>query len=177
MTGIVVVLMGLPGSGKTTLATWLVQQSPLVVVSRDTIRAAMFPDCEYTAAEKIAAFHAMQDAIRINLDLGKSVCTDGMTFANESDRKDIRRLAQDSGSRLLEVLCDVPVQVAQERVASDTETVFPDRDPDAVLEVAGRFAPVNAEAVRLDMTRPTADVGRELIDAIDAIDAVTEVNA
>jgi predicted kinase len=166
MTSVLVVLIGLPGSGKTTLANWLVRHSPIVVVSRDTIRAAMFPECEYTPTEKRAAFRAMQEAVGINLSLGKSVCTDGLTFANEEDRVAIRQVAQVSGSRTLEVHCAVPVSVAQERVVNDTDTVFPDRNAEAVLEVAGRFTPVSAETVRLDMTRPTVDVGQELIEAI-----------
>ena len=162
-----VVLLGLPGSGKTTLAHRLTETTDVVVVSRDTIRSAMFPDCRYTAEEKVAAFAAMQEAIRITLSAGRRVCTDGMTFANEADRQAMRRVAADLGVRIHFVFCDCPLEVAQRRVATDTETVFPDRDAQAVQEVADRFAPVPPGTVRLDMTASPNDLASRLAELLE----------
>lgn len=156
-------LAGLPGSGKTTLARWLAECSEFVVVSRDTIRSAMFPRCRYTLAEKQAAFAGMKRAVEITLEGGTSVCTDGITFASESDRAEMLAIASRAGARSVLVWCDVPLAIAQKRVTTDTDTVFPDRDAATVAEVAERFAPVGPEALRLDMTLPPEAVGLTLL--------------
>ncbi len=156
-------LIGLPGSGKTTLAAWLELNADVAVVSRDTIRAAMFPRCRYTAEEKYAAYGAMKMALEITLKQGRVVCTDGITFASQEDRDDMQLIAAAAGVPLTLVWCDVPVAVAQDRVAEDTVTVFADRTPALVESVAARFAPLTADAIRLDMTKPVADIGTHLL--------------
>lgn len=167
MTSVLIVLIGLPGSGKTTLARWLAEQSGLTIVSRDSIRAAMFPECAYTKEEKLAAYSAMKSAIAVNLSLSRKVCTDGITFANETDRGDMAELARQAGAPLVFVHCECPVQVAQERIAADTDTVFPDRNAATVTEVAARMSPVPLDAYRLNMTEPISTLGSELLAYLD----------
>jgi predicted kinase len=169
MSRALVVLMGLPGCGKTTLARWIAANSDIVVTSRDTIRAAMFPECSYTIEEKNAAYAAMKSAMAITLALGRSVCTDGMTFANQSDRDDMATLAREASVRLVLVHCDCPIPIAQARVAADTDTWFPDRDAAAVIEVASRLLPVPLEAEQLDMMQQTEEAGRELLGRLAAL--------
>jgi uncharacterized protein len=159
-----VVLIGLPGSGKTSLARWLADHSVLSIVSRDAIRSAMFPVCAYSVDEKAAAYSSMKLAIAVNLALGRSVCTDGITFANQDDREDMAELAREAGALLVLVYCECPVNIAQDRIASDTQTVFPDRNAATVTEVASRMSPVPPEAYRLDMTKPMHALGPELAE-------------
>lgn len=163
-----VVLMGLPGSGKTTLAAWLERHTDIVTVSRDAIRAAMFPHCSYTLDEKRAAYAAMKAALGITLRQGLAVCTDGITFASQEDRDDMAAIASASGAPVLWVWCDVPIPIAQERVAQDTVTVFADRTPALVTEVAARFAPVPADVLRMDMTNSVETIGARLLEALDS---------
>ncbi len=166
MTPAVVMLIGLPGSGKTRLAQWLTGHSEVVVVSRDTIRAAMFPDCRYTMEEKLAAFEAMRAAISVTLRHGRSVCTDGITFASAADRANITAIAAAAGATVKIVWCDVPIAVAQRRIRDDRVTEFPDRTAELVTEVAGRFAPVPLGALRLDMTKPIDEIGTRLLGVL-----------
>jgi len=161
-----VVLIGLPGSGKTTLATWLGANAEVVVVSRDAIRAAMFPQCAFTLAEKRAAYDAMKAATTIALEQGRSVCTDGITFASQDDREEMAVIAAAAGVRLVWVWCDVPVRIAQQRVADDEVTVFADRNPALVTEVAARFAPVSAEPLHLDMRDAVDALGARVLEAL-----------
>ena len=51
---LVVALVGLPGAGKSEVASFLARELALRLVSRDAIRAAMFPQCRYSPAEKRA---------------------------------------------------------------------------------------------------------------------------
>ena len=74
----VVALMGLPGAGKSVVARMLEREFDLRLVSRDAIRAAMFPRCEHSFAEKQAALHGVVLAIEINGLLGASSVIDGV---------------------------------------------------------------------------------------------------
>lgn len=169
MSKALVVLAGLPGSGKTTLARWLARHSSFSVISRDEIRAAMFPQCSYTLDEKRAAYDAMRTAISLNLALGREVCTDGITFSSSADREDMYLLATAMEATLVFVHCDCPPALAQERVAADRDTQFPDRTPATVLDIAERFAPLPDHAFRLDMTQPVDEVGPCLLNHLSTV--------
>ena len=59
----VVVLAGLPGAGKSTLAKGLVARLPEArVIDKDEVRHALFAPCDYSAAERDVTFAAMLDA-------------------------------------------------------------------------------------------------------------------
>src|SRR5690606_6428150 len=82
---LVVATMGLPGAGKSTLVRGLCGVLDLHVVDRDLLRAAMFPRCGFTAAEKAAAFRMLLAAVEVNCALGRSSIVDGVTFSRRAD--------------------------------------------------------------------------------------------
>jgi adenylate kinase family enzyme len=76
-----VVLMGLPGAGKTLLADAIAAQMHWPVISRD-----VFPRGQFSAAEKAAATDAALAAVATQLSRGQSCILDGMTFADAAQR-------------------------------------------------------------------------------------------
>lgn len=74
-----VLLIGLPGAGKSTLAQALAPRLHAVVVDRDAIRAQRFPGAAVDAAITALANAAMEDEIRMRLGRGDSVIADGRT--------------------------------------------------------------------------------------------------
>jgi predicted kinase len=159
---LLIVLVGLPGSGKTTLSRWLQREIGITIVSRDDIRAAMFPACLYTDREKRAAFEAMQGALEVSLALGIDVCTDGMAFSSASDLKEVTAIAPRVGADLVVFDCQCPVEVAQRRVEADRSTVFPDRTAQLVADVAARFSSLPEIVIPIDMTQPVDQIGRQV---------------
>lgn len=152
-----VMLIGLPGAGKTTLANWLSHEYGFVVASRDTIRAAMFPDCQYTLAEKRAAFSALKHAIAIMLGQAKSVVTDGICFSSQQERQDVIELAEQAGARMTILACECPLTVAQARVEHDRlidPNALKDRDARLVQQTQDRFDPLPDSAIPIDMDAP-----------------------
>jgi len=81
-----VVLLGLPGADKTTLAEGLTQRFGARLVSRDEIRRGMFRPCSFTDAEKAAAFSAVIGAVRTNCALGHLSIVEGMPFSRREPR-------------------------------------------------------------------------------------------
>ena len=154
----VVLVLGLPGAGKSTLARALARRGGFARVDRDAIRATMFPRGHATAAEKRAANAATWRAAATQLQRGRGVIVDGMTFAAASQRARGRAVARRHGVPCLEVYLDCPVARARARIARGGRHPAPDREPALVDAVARRFARVGAQALRLDARRPAREL-------------------
>ena len=156
MPGRVVALMGLPGSGKTTLAAYLIDRHALTLIDRDAIRSELFPDCAFTQAEKQAANQAVLERLREHCKAGRSSLLDGMTFGRESERQAVRSIAAEHGYRFIGLWLDCPVDVAVARVTVQTHPAA-DRSPELVRQVAVRFEKPE-DAVRIDATLPLDEI-------------------
>lgn len=167
----VVALMGLPGAGKSSVARMLAHEFGLRRACRDTIRAAMFPHCEHSFAEKQAALHGVLLAVEINGLLGASSVIDGMTFSGAEERRRLVQLAERQGLGLLIMMLDCPVELARERVLRDLGAgMHPaaDRRADLVDAVAARFAPPPPDALRVDASLPPEEVLQFAREAVAA---------
>ena len=161
----VVVLMGLPGAGKSTLAEALAPAMPARIVSRDEVRAAMFRPCSFTDEEKVAAFEALLRAVGLNCELGHSTIVDGMPFSRAGEYEAVKEAGVARGAAVLPVLCSVPVEEAQRRVSAQVgaaREAAEDRDEGLVAQVAARFDPPPYGTVEIDGTRPV----EELVDRV-----------
>jgi predicted kinase len=153
--------MGLPGAGKSTIAEALSSRLGLRVVCRDTIRHAMFPQCDYSFIEKRAAFRAVLLAVEINGLLGASSVIDGMTFARREDFERLCELAQQHRFELLPLLADCTPAIARKRIADDRAFkthLARDRVPELVDAVVGRFEALPDGIVRIDTSASEADM-------------------
>jgi predicted kinase len=168
----VVALIGLPGAGKSTVASALESELSLRRICRDAIRRAMFPRCDYSFVEKRAAFRTLLLALEVNCLLGESSVIDGMTFARRDDFDQVVARAGMHGFDVLPLLIDCPPALARERIARDivANRAHPadDREPGLVDVVARRFDPPPAAAIRIDASRSLDDVCRLAIAEVAA---------
>jgi predicted kinase len=171
---VVVALMGLPGSGKTTLAEALAPRVPARTVSRDTVRAAMFRPCSFTDAEKAAAFDALLRAVTVNCELGCSTIVDGMPFSRTGELEAVSQASAEHRCSTVPVLCSISIEEAQRRIHHQREASEPmaeDRDAGLVVEVALRFRSPPEGSVEVDATRPVEELAETVLGHIDEMRA------
>lgn len=152
---VVIALMGLPGAGKSIVAQALSERMGLRRVCRDQIRAALFPQCNYSFVEKRAAFRGVLLALEINCMLGSGSVIDGMTFSRRAELDRVAELASRHGVATLPLLLDCPPDLARERVARDIAEqrhVAADRTPETVNDVLARREPPPPETLIIDAT-------------------------
>ncbi len=158
----VVVLAGLPGAGKSTLAQAMGARLPDArVIDKDRVRDALFAPCDYSAAERDVTFSAMLDAARYHLGRGRMVIFDGLTFSRRSEVAAVEAMAAESGSFTAVIVCDVPVNVAIERCERDAASgAHPaaNRDGDLVRRVAAEMEEPAGAYLTLSTTSPVDEL-------------------
>jgi predicted kinase len=159
MNAVVVALIGLPGAGKSRIASTLQDTLGLHRICRDAIRAAMFPGCSFSPAEKRAAFRALLTALEVNCALGRSSVLDGMTFARRADLEAVDRAIGAYPVRALPIFVDCPPELARERIEADrSRHPARDRVPQLVDQVMARFEPPPAGCAVVDARLPAAEM-------------------
>ncbi len=110
------VLVGLPATGKTHLASELSRRTGAVVLESDAIRSLLFQQRRYTRWESRRLFAAIHAAIDALLSDGASVILDATNLA-EAERRPLYALAEQRDAKLVLAHVTAPRDVARERLA------------------------------------------------------------
>lgn len=153
-----VLMAGLPGTGKSTLARALAAELQGTVIGKDEVRAALFSpaDIEYSTQQddfcmavmlKVAGYLFRKDPARI-------VLLDGRTFSQAYQIRRVTGYAEALGQpwRILE--CSCREETARERLASDRSHVAGNRDFNLYLQVKERFESITAPKIVIDTDQP-----------------------
>jgi len=156
----VVLLAGLPGSGKTTLARALLERLPDArLLDKDLVRDALFAPCDYDPAEREVSVEAMVAAAGYHLARARTVLLDGIPAPSPELCRRTRALAARTGAWWALLRCDVPMEVAVARCEADRAAgrhPAANRDRDLVARVAAELATVEDEAREREMVGPAA---------------------
>ena len=164
----VIVLVGLPGAGKSTLAGALAQCLPGArILDKDKVRHVLFAPCDYTSAERDVVFAALLDAARYHLGRGRLVVFDGLTFSRRTQVAAAEAVAQEADAFSAVIVCDVEVETAIARCEADAAAsdghLASNRDGALVRRVAAEMEEPAGDYLTLDMTgRLDALVGQSL---------------
>lgn len=141
---IVLGLMGVPGAGKSHLATRLIRETGWVLLNRDQARHNRFPDGRSDRAATDTAEAILAEQLRQTIAAGHSLVLDGMTLARRSDRCRWADRAYRAGGIWRLVFLDCPLETAISRVEADRKTgrhPATDRNISLVRAVAKRLEP------------------------------------
>ena len=149
-----IIMAGLPGTGKTHVAQALAKVLDAIVLSKDTARHALFaPDqVEYSTAQDDYVIDTLLQtaASAWKKDPKKVVILDGRTFSRESQRTHVINFAEASGQRWKIVECICPESLAKQRLASGDPThPAANRTPALYDEVKARWEPINEPHITL----------------------------
>jgi predicted kinase len=170
-------LGGLPGSGKSTLASALAQELGLVVVRSDEVRKEMAgvafdqagPASMYATAVSVATYAEVVARGKAALGAGRNVLLDA-TWSREVSRPPARKMAQELGIRLIEMVCVAPREVMASRREGRTKQAAYASDAGVSVMESMVFEPW-IEAVTLDTQNNMAVV------AARALEIITEVTS
>jgi predicted kinase len=109
------VLVGLPATGKTRIASELRRRTGAVVLESDAIRSLLVRQRRYTPPENRRLFAAIHGAIDALLADGVSVILDATNVA-EVERKPLYAMAGQRDAKLILVHVTAPDGVARERL-------------------------------------------------------------
>lgn len=149
-----ILMAGLPGTGKSTLSRALAAELRGTVLDKDSIRAALFPpaDIEYSTEQDEFCMRIMLKVAGYLLrkDSGRHIFMDGRTFSRRYQLDRATGYADAIGQpwRILECVCSD--ESARKRLESDTAHVAANRDFNLYLEVKTRFEPITLPKTVID---------------------------
>ena len=161
-----IVMAGLPGTGKSTLATRLALALGGVVLSKDVVRAAMFPanTTDFTAEQDDVAMNAVYAAAAylLTANPARPVLIDGRTYCKPGQIDVPLTLAGWLELPVRVVECACADEVVCARIAADAGThLAENRTPEL-------HARAKAAAVALEVPRLTLDTGAHAPDVCAA---------
>lgn len=160
---VLILLSGLPGSGKTTLAAQLSQRTSAVHVESDAIRHELNSSPDYTRAENHKVFESVERLAKEALIEGRSVIVDATNLDMRSRRRFIE-LSERLEVRVIGARVTAPLAVLRRRVSEEREG-FSSAGPDVLEAMSGRPEPFRIPAVVFD-SRFGAEASLELLSRL-----------
>jgi hypothetical protein len=157
-----VVVCGLPGAGKTTVAERATDRLDGTRLRTDVIRKELFPDPEYTDAESRAVYEELFARSRRRVADGEPVVLDA-TFSDRPDRERARELAAalDVPFTLVAVECEQAVVERRIRQRTDDES---DADVEVHRLFRDLFDPIEGDHVTVDNSGAIEATRRQVDD-------------
>ena len=159
-----IAMAGLPGTGKSTLAGRLAAALSGVVLSKDVVRAALFPPpvLDYSPAQDDVAMAAVFAAAKFLLttDPTRVVILDGRTFRRTVQVADLFALGRELGQPVFMVECVCADEVAGERLVRDSaEGGHPAKNRNTALHATMKATaePLLVPRLMVDTDRLTPD--------------------
>jgi predicted kinase len=150
----IVMMAGLPGTGKTTLSTALARSLGGVVLNKDTLRADLFPAnlIEYSAVQDDFVQDLMQRTAQYLLARNPSLIVffDGRTFSRKYQIRNVIDTAEKIGTpwRIIECVC--PEQIALARIRAGKRHPAKNRTAELYFKVRDSFEPIEDPKVVVD---------------------------
>ncbi len=157
---LLVVLCGLPGSGKSVVAREIAQRIDGVLLRTDVVRRELFPTRRYTEDETARVYEEILARSAQYLRQGSSVVLDG-TFSKEKWRTKAREMADAAGvpMRLVEVVSSP--EVVEARLAARTGDAS-EADVRVHREFQHSFEPIREPHIVIDNSKTLAHMQEQV---------------
>lgn len=151
-------LIGYPGSGKTTVSKLIEEHTGAVHLWADHIRNEMFPNPTHSKEESLQLYAHINKVAQQTLHEGISVIFD-TNFNYLKDRQYMRQIATREGAQTVTIWITTPKEVAKKRAVNI--------DPDSLHRVFGSMPEEAFEGISSKLEPPTEDEKVIKIDGTD----------
>jgi predicted kinase len=162
---VLIIVSGLPGSGKSYFSRRLAERMPLPIIESDAMRQILSAKPDYSQTESgrlFRACHALMDEL---LRKGISVIFDATNLI-ENHREQLYRIADRAGAKLILIRVEAPPQVVQQRLERRQAGADPDDKSDADWKV---YQKMTATAERIRRNHFAVDTSKDIAPAIEKI--------
>ncbi len=160
---VLIVVSGLPGTGKSFFSKRLAERVPLLVLESDALRKALFSLPSHSAGESFQLFRTIHLLIEELLKGGISLVLDA-TNLSERFRERLYSIADRINARLVMVLVEAPPEVVRQRLADRAGD--PEGNSDADWSV---YCQMKSSVERISRNHYVVDTSRDIAPVIDKV--------
>jgi predicted kinase len=158
-----IVVSGLPGTGKSYFSSKLAQRIPFLVLESDALRKSLFPSPSYSRQESARLFQVTHLLIQRLLVRRIPIILDA-TNLSERHRERLYNITDRLGAKLVLVRMEAPPEVVRERLKVRQEAA--NNNSDAGWEVYQKMKPT-VEKIRRN--HHMVDTSRDIIPVLGKI--------
>jgi hypothetical protein len=162
---VIIIVSGLPGTGKSYFSRKLAGQLPSVIVESDALRKKLFPVPAYSAEESQRLFAACYRLIEELLSCSISVILDATNLV-EYHREFLYRIAERLKVKLIIVWVQAPKELVRQRLQGRSEDSDPLDKSDADWSIYQRM---RTRVQRIRRNYFSVDTSRDISPVIDKI--------
>jgi predicted kinase len=156
----IILMAGLPGCGKTTLARALAARTGGIVLNKDEVRAVLFPpgEIEFSTAQDDFCMKVLLEVAEYlaGKDPERKIFLDGRPFSRRYQIEEAIRVAEALRQPWRILNCHCSEATAKERL-EQPDHLAANRDFQLYLKVRDTFEPIDHPHISIDTDRPLAD--------------------
>lgn len=169
----IILMAGLPGTGKSTLARKLAIRTGGCVLGKDEIRVAIFSerDIEFSTGQDDFVMELMLQSAKFLLarNASRKIYLDGRTFSQRYQIEGVLNLASelDQPWRIIECICSE--ETARRRLEDERDPGHPAKNRSYALhlEVKSRFEPITHLKTVIDTDQPLERCLEQALGALE----------
>ena len=167
----IVIICGLPGVGKSTLAKNLAPMINATILSSDKIRKELFPNPTYSPFERKLVYDVMIILAKY-LNEVRGNCILDATFNKEDSRLEIREKLQlnDRQFQIIECFCSEEVIISRLKSRKDD---YSDATIDIYQRMKKIYEPVKVDHIIVDTALPPQENSQRIVEEIKRKTEVT----
>jgi predicted kinase len=160
---VLIIISGLPGTGKSYLSKRLAERVPFLVLESDALRKTLFSKPSYTSRESAQLFRTIHQLLWELLNKGIPVILDA-TNLSERFREKLYSIADRLRAKLILVRVEAPPQVVHQRLENRVRDAGNRSDADWAV-----YRRMRPSVDRIRRHHYVVDTSRDITPALDKI--------